>query len=63
MVLHDCSLMEKAGKRWVGLPARKFVKADGTVTYTPMVDFTDRVTADRFRDLVLAALDEIGGDR
>ena len=45
------------------MPSRKFVKADGTVTYTPMVDFIDRATADKFRDLVLVALDEAGGDR
>ncbi len=60
MVLHDCTLHIKDGARWVGLPSKRFQKKDGTVAYEPLIQFTSRKIADRFRDLVVAALDREG---
>jgi hypothetical protein len=60
MVIHGLTAHVKGESRWIGLPGQKFVKTDGTTSYTPVIEFTDRLTADRFRDLALAALKEIG---
>jgi hypothetical protein len=30
------------GRRWVGLPARRFLTADGKVHYEPIIEFTTR---------------------
>jgi hypothetical protein len=57
MVLHQCSYFVKGDSRWIGLPSQKFAKKDGSVTYTPMVEFTSREVADKFRDQAVAALD------
>ena len=56
LVIHQCCLFEKDGRRWVGMPSQKFVKSDGVTTYTPLVEFTDREAADDFRDRALEAL-------
>ncbi|MGC1485353.1 MAG: hypothetical protein WA789_16290 [Candidatus Acidiferrum sp.] len=61
MVLHQCSYFVKGDSRWIGLPSQKFTKKDGTVTYTPMVEFTSREVADKFRDQAVAALDLVMG--
>jgi hypothetical protein len=58
MVIHGCTLHCKNDARWVGMPAQKFTKDDGSTSYTPVIEFVDRATADRFRDAVLAALDK-----
>ncbi len=66
MRIHDVSIHEKDGKRWVSLPARPMLdkagvalKDDsGKTKYAPVIEFTDRETRDRFSNAVLAALIE-----
>jgi DNA-binding cell septation regulator SpoVG len=60
LVIHNLSLHVKADSRWVGMPATKYTKDDGTVSYTPILEFTSRGAADRFRDLAIEALKELG---
>jgi hypothetical protein len=60
MVIHNCGLFEKDGSRWVALPAKKFTSTSGKVTWQPIVEIPDRSAKDRFRILVLAALDAGG---
>jgi hypothetical protein len=51
---NGCTLIEKAdGKRFVGLPSKEFVKADGTKSYTPIVEIPDREARQKFQDAVL----------
>ena len=57
MVLHDCSLFEKDGKRWISPPSQKFTGKDGKTGYKPLVEFADRNTADNFRRQVLQAIE------
>jgi hypothetical protein len=48
--LNGCTLIEKAdGKRFVRLPSKEFVKADGTKSYTPVVDIRTGMRARSFR--------------
>jgi hypothetical protein len=53
------TLHSKDERRWCGLPAREYLKDDGTKAWLPVVKFASRQIADRFRDEVLAAYDEI----
>jgi DNA-binding cell septation regulator SpoVG len=42
VVIHNCQLLEVGGRRWVGLPSRRFLMADGRVHYEPIIEFTTR---------------------
>jgi hypothetical protein len=57
MIVHHLALHEKGESRWIGLPAREWTDK-GVKQYAKLIEFRDRATADRFRDTVLAALDE-----
>lgn len=62
MVLHNLMLHQKGAIRWVGFPAREWTNNQGEKQYAKLIEFTDRGTADRFRDSVLDALDRhLGG--
>jgi|SRR5215470_6287883 len=60
MVIHDFSLHVNGRSRWVGPPSKRYAKKDGTEAFEPLVQFSSRQAADRFRDLALAALDKAG---
>lgn len=60
LILHSCSLHIKNASRWVGLPSQKFTDKNGVTGYTAMVEFTSREAQDKFRDLVMEALEEAG---
>jgi hypothetical protein len=53
MRLKSCTLLEKDGKRWIGLPTKEFVKSDGSKGYQPLVEIPDRGDRDKFTALVL----------
>lgn len=57
LIIHKCSLHEKSGVRWIGLPAEKFTKKDGTVSYANLLEFSSRGVSEKFRDAVLEAFD------
>lgn len=64
MVLHDCMVLEKDGRRWVNPPSKVRVwrgevktALDGKPIYDPVVSFVDRAKSDAFSALALAALD------
>ncbi len=50
---NGCMLFEKNGKRWVGFPSKEWVKADGTKSYSPLIEFTSTDVRDRFQAQVL----------
>jgi hypothetical protein len=60
MVIHKMNLHEKGSQRWIGFPAEKYEKRDGSVGWSAMVEIPDRDRADRFRDLVVGALKSKG---
>ena len=49
LILHNCSLHEREDSRWIGLPAQKFAKEDGTISYTQIIEFTSKAARDRFQ--------------
>jgi hypothetical protein len=60
MVVHNCSFHRKDGSRWIGLPARQFTKPDGSVSYSPLIEFVSDEDRRRFQIAALGALDRCG---
>src|ERR1039457_1943691 len=56
LIIHNCHLLGTAGKRWVGLPARRFQLADGSIKYEPLLEFTSRRALRNFRETALRAV-------
>jgi len=65
LVLSGCTLHEKNGKFWTGLPAKPWTKEDGSQSWTKTVDFRDKETSDKFQRTVtpiaIAALERMRG--
>jgi len=57
LVIHNCQLLEAGGRRWVGLPARRFSMADGKVHYEPIIEFTTRKPHHNFERAALEAVE------
>ena len=57
IILHNCALHEKNGKRWIGLPSRQYTKDDGAVSYSPLIEFTNDDARRRFQAAALEAVD------
>jgi hypothetical protein len=62
--IHELTVHESHGKRWVGLPGKPMINRDGEVlrndrgkpAYTPVIEFTERTTRDAFSARVIEAL-------
>jgi hypothetical protein len=55
LLIRDCRLFAKGGRRWIGLPT--YTKSDGTTAYAQIVDFASKEVNARFQDEALQALD------
>jgi hypothetical protein len=55
LILRGCTLHEKNGRRWVGLPAKPYATDTGAQSWAAIVDFRDKRTAARFQELATAA--------
>lgn len=61
----DCSVHEKNGRRWVGLPAKPMLDRDGNVLrgddgrvrYAKILSWSSREVGDKFSEAALAAID------
>jgi hypothetical protein len=61
LILHGCTLHEKTGSRWVGLPAREYQK-DGERIWSPLIEFSTREVRQAFQEQALAAFDAYMGE-
>jgi hypothetical protein len=68
LVLRDCALHEKGDRRWIGLPGKPQVDAEGRVRkdpatgktlYVPVVEIPDNDARERFQAAALAAIDRL----
>lgn len=60
--IKGCTLHEKNGSRWIGLPARAYEK-DGETAWARIIDFPEREDYRAFQDAALAALEShLSGD-
>ena len=60
IILHNCSLHVKNSSRWIGMPSQRYTNKDGETSYVPIVEFSSREAADRFRNSALDALERAG---
>src|SRR3954451_5576845 len=70
IVLHDCTLHQKDGREWIGLPGKPQMDREGQqrkdpntgkVLYTPVVEISDKTQRERFQQAALAAVHELLG--
>lgn len=61
LILHDVTLHERDGKRWVGLPARSYIGADGVAHRQRLIEFSNKEAYARFQKAALSAVDELLG--
>jgi hypothetical protein len=60
MILTGCQLHQKNEARWIGLPATRYAKQDGTLSdYIKVVDFNSPQSRARFQEFAKAAVDEL----
>jgi hypothetical protein len=66
MTVHDCTVMESNGRRWVGLPGKPQVNSDktakldpatGKVLYVPVISIADKARRELFSSSALVAID------
>ena len=66
MVIHDCTVMESGGRRWVNLPGKPQLDRNrnlvhdegGKLAYVPVISIADRARKDAFNTQALAAVEE-----
>jgi DNA-binding cell septation regulator SpoVG len=56
LVIHNCTLHESSGVRWIGLPARPYTKDDGSTSYATLIEFSTAETRHRFQTAALEAV-------
>jgi hypothetical protein len=70
--IHDCMLHERDGSRWVGLPGKAQIDADGRQridpatgkrAYTPVVTIPSSEIREKFRSAALEAVDRLLGQQ
>jgi hypothetical protein len=70
LALRDCTLHEKDGRRWIGLPAKPQIDSEGRVRkdlttgktlYTPVIEIPGKAERERFQQAALAAVDRLLG--
>lgn len=62
----DVAVHRKNDRAWAQLPAKPQIQSDGTVRrnhegkaqYTPVIEWTNRDSSDRFSEAVIAAIEE-----
>lgn len=60
LAIHDISLFESGGRRWVNFPSKKIEPKQGEdrPSYFQYLRFTDKERAESFNSAVFAAVDE-----
>jgi len=60
LIIHDCTLHEKNGKEWVGIPARQYQGKDGKTQWQPLLEFAESAREARrvFQEQAIAAIYE-----
>jgi hypothetical protein len=70
LILRECSIHEKNGRRWIGLPGKPQVTSDGCIrkdpatgktVYVPIVEIRGRPQREQFQAAALAAVDKLLG--
>jgi hypothetical protein len=71
LIIHDCTVHEKQGKAWIGMPAKPQINGDGTARtdtasgkqlYRSVLEFKDRAARKRFQQVALEAVRAVVGE-
>ena len=55
--IHEVMVIQKGANRWVNLPQRRY-EVNGETKYAKLLEFDDAAVEKRFRDQVMASVDE-----
>lgn len=58
MALQNCTFHQKDRARWIGLPARQSLRADGSPAYSPVVESATTHIGRQFQIAALAPVDQ-----
>lgn len=58
MHLHEVKIFQKGANRWLGMPAREQTSDLGEKKYVELISFDSDAVKTRFRNQVMAAIDE-----
>jgi len=70
IVLRDCALHKRDGKRWISLPSRPQLDSEGRhrkdpatgkALWLPVVEIKGKAERERFQNTALAAVDKLRG--
>jgi hypothetical protein len=70
LLIRECSLHERSGRRWVALPGRPQLDSEGRhrkdpatgkALWLPVVEIKGKAERERFQTTVLAAVDKLRG--
>jgi DNA-binding cell septation regulator SpoVG len=56
LIIHNCAVHQKGTARWVSLPARQLRKEDGSIAYSPVIDFAGTDERRRFQAVATKAV-------
>ena len=59
LVLLGCTLHEKNGSRWIGLPARPYQNDQNQICWAQIIDHTSKEARQAFQRAALAAVEEL----
>lgn len=61
LALSDCKHFKTNKAEWIGMPSVAFTTRDGKTQYKNLVEFTDKLAAERFQHAALAAVRKFTG--
>ncbi len=61
LLIHHCTLHVSGASRWVGLPAQKYQKDDGSDAYFRLIEFADIHAKRRFQSAAIEAAEPLLG--
>jgi hypothetical protein len=59
IVIHGCGLHRRSDAQWIQLPAKEYKKRDGSIGYSPLVEFASPEAKRRFDTAALEAVDRL----
>jgi hypothetical protein len=62
MVIHGCGLHRRLDAQWIQLPAKEYKKRDGSIGYSPLVEFNSPEARRRFDTAASEAVDRFMAD-
>lgn len=56
LTIHNCGWFRSTKGEWISMPSQRYETRDGKVKYQPLVEFSDKMAAERFQAAALRAV-------